>query len=60
MNNQPDNLSETIKVIHGGHAGKEAHVQKWDWIANNIKARLKKDDPTTTINLRFDQAVFLE
>jgi len=60
MSATPDKLSRTIKVVKGKHTGKEAHVQTWDWIGNNIKARTKKDDPTTTINVKFEEAIFLE
>ena len=60
MTNEPTTLSETIKIIKGQHAGKEAYVVQYDWFANSIKARLKKDDPKTAVMVTFDDAVFLK
>ena len=60
MTNEPDTLSETIKIIHGEYSGKEAHVMQYDWFGNSIKARLKKDDPKTAVMITFEDAVFLK
>lgn len=60
MSNAPDKLSDTIKVIKGEHSGSTAHVMQHDWLNNNIKARLKKDDPKTAVMLKFEEAIFIK